>query len=75
MNEVLTRDEIYERYPDEWILLADPETDAGQAILRGAVLCHSKERDAVYGFAKRARPAHFAVLYTGRIPEGAAVLL
>jgi hypothetical protein len=38
-------------------------------------LCHSKDRDEVYRQAMAMRPKRFAVLYTGTIPEGTAIVL
>ncbi len=75
MNEVLTIAEIYSRFPSEWILLANPETDPSLAVQKGELLWHSKDRDEVYRKAVELRPKHFAVHYTGKIPEGTAVVL
>ena len=45
---------------------------------RGASLTfrwHSKDRDEVYRKAVELRPPRFAILYTGKIPKDAAVVL
>lgn len=39
------------------------------------MLYHSKDRDEVYRKAISLRPARAAVLYTGAIPEGTAIVL
>jgi hypothetical protein len=75
MNEVLTIEEIESRFDSEWVLVEDPELDDHLNVLRGRVLCHSKDRDEVYQKGIELRPRHSAVLYTGRIPEGTAVVL
>ena len=47
MTEVLTIGEIEARFPSEWVLIGDPETDERQRLLSGAVLFHSPGRDEV----------------------------
>ena len=75
MIEVLSVAEIYEKYDSEWVLLEDPETTESLEITRGKVLWHSKDRDELYRKARELRPKHSAVLYSGHIPEDAAVVL
>ena len=75
MNQIPTVSEIETQFPSEWILIEDPETDESLAMRSGMVRCHSKDRDAVYRRAVELRPKRFAVLYTGEIPEDAAVVL
>jgi hypothetical protein len=75
MEEVLTIAEIESRFTSEWVLVEDPETDDAMEVRAGKVVCHSKDRDEVYRRAASARPARFAILYTGTIPEDAAVVL
>lgn len=75
MNEVLTAAEIGARFESEWVLVEEPETDEGLIVRRGRVRWHSKDRDEVYRKAVELRPGRFAILYTGRIPEGSAVVL
>ena len=50
-------------------------TDEALNVLGGKVLCHSKDRDEVYRRAVSLRPKRSAVVYTGEIPEGTAVVL
>jgi hypothetical protein len=73
--ESLTKDEIYNRFDAEWILLEDPEVDANLNVIRGRVLFHSKSRDEVYQKAIELRPANSAFLYTGGIPDGSEIIL
>ena len=75
MSEVLTVEEIQSRYESEWVLVEDPQTDDNLEVRGGRVSCHSKDRDEVYRRAASLRPKRFAVLYTGDIPEGTAVVL
>jgi hypothetical protein len=75
MAEYLTRKEIYERFDAEWVLLGDPKTAKNLEVKGGTVLCHSKDRDEVYRKAIELQPKRSAILYTGKIPEGTAVIL
>jgi hypothetical protein len=75
MGEVLTLAEIETQFPDEWILVEDPETNDALEIQSGRVVCHSKNRDEVYRFAVARRPARFATLWTGTWPEDTAIIL
>jgi hypothetical protein len=70
MNEVLTTAEINERFPSEWVLLVDPQTDENLEVLGGKVIYHGKDRDEVDRKAMEVPiPRHIAVFYTGPFPE------
>ncbi len=75
MNEVLTITEIESRFDSEWVLLEDPEVNKNMKVVGGKVVCHSKDRDEVYRKAIELRLKSSATLYTGTIPEGAAIIL
>jgi hypothetical protein len=75
MAPILTIAEIESQFESEWVLLEDPVADAGRAIQSGRVLCHSKDRDEVYREAIALRPRRFAILYTGTMPDGTAIIL
>ena len=65
MDDILTREEIEERYKDEWVLLGDHESDEFLRPTRGRVLCHSKDRDEVYRTGVELKPRHSATMYVG----------
>lgn len=75
MKKILSLSVIMEQFKSEWVLIEDPETDDSLNIKHGAVLWHSKDRDEVYRKAREIKPRHSAILYTGKIPEGEAVIL
>jgi hypothetical protein len=75
MGEVLTIEEINSRYVAEWVLVGDPVTGENLQVLQGTVLWHSKDRDELYRKALELQPQSSAVLYTGRTPQGAAIIL
>mgnify|MGYP001564466298 CR=1 FL=1 len=72
---VLTIEEIRDRFDSEWILVGDPEVDGDLRVLRGKVLCHSRNRDEVYRRDLALRPRSAAYLYTGELPANAAIVL
>ncbi len=75
MREVLRYDEMKARFPDEWVLVGDPETDESLQVLGGVVLWHSKDRDQVYGKAIELKPPIFATLCFAEIPDDVVVVL
>jgi hypothetical protein len=75
MDEILTLGEMESKFVGEWLLVLDPQTDEALEVRSGKVRFHSKDRDEVYRKAAELRPGRFAVLYTGLIPKGAAVVL
>ncbi len=75
MSQVLTLDEIKDRYDSEWILIADPEVNEHMEVVRGKVVCHSKDRDEVYRKAIDLRLKSSATLFTGKMPENTAIVL
>ncbi|MCK6621044.1 MAG: hypothetical protein HUU32_09665 [Calditrichaceae bacterium] len=75
MDEVLTIAEIKALYDSEWVLVEEPQTDELLEVRGGKVRFHSKDRDEVYREAVKLRSKRFAMLYTGTIPEGTAIVL
>lgn len=65
MAEFLDRIQIHERFPSEWVLIGDPQTDESLNVKGGVVLFHSKVRDEIDLKAIELRPRRFAVLFTG----------
>jgi hypothetical protein len=75
MSEILTRAEIESRFDSEWVLIEDPQLDEHLEVLSGRVVWHSKDRDEVHQKLLELRPRHPALLYTGKMPAGTAIVL
>jgi hypothetical protein len=75
MEKELTIEEIESQFDSEWVLVEDPQTNEALEVLSGKVIYHSTDRDEVYRKAISLRPKRCAVLFTGEIPEGTAVVL
>ena len=71
----MTVQEMEARFDGEWILVGEPETTDALEVVKGVVLHHSKDRDEVYRRAVALRPKRSAILYTGRMPAGTAIVL
>jgi hypothetical protein len=76
MGELLTIEEIEARFPDEYILIDQPEHDESGRITRGRVVSHGSNRDEVYGKALDIpSPRHVAFHSTKKRKPGMAYLL
>jgi hypothetical protein len=76
MNEVMTIAEINERFPSEWVLLNDPQTNENLEVLGGTVICHSRNEEEVHRKAMELpAPKRIAVFYTGPTPEDEVFVL
>ena len=75
MDDVMTFAQIEAQFESEWVLLEDPQTNEALEVQGGRVIWHGKDRDEVYRKAVELHPKRFAVLYTGKMPEGTAVVL
>jgi hypothetical protein len=64
-----------QQFDSEWVLLDDPKTDETLEVRGGKVLWHSRDRDEVYRKAVELRPQRFAMVFTGRMPAGTAIVL
>ena len=67
--------EIRRRFPNEWVLLKDPEHDSTLAVTRGTVVGESRDRDEVYRKARDLKLKRVAILYTGEFPKDMAIVL
>ncbi|HJZ94829.1 MAG TPA: hypothetical protein VKE40_28440 [Gemmataceae bacterium] len=65
MNEIMCRAELEALYPDEWILMVDPEPGI-DTNYRGRVVAHSPDRAEIHRKAMEVPvPRHIAVFFTG----------
>jgi hypothetical protein len=75
MNKTYRYDEMKGLFPDEWVLVANPETDKDLQVLSGEVLWHTKDRDELYRKAHELGPRDFAILCFSEIPDDMVVVL
>ncbi len=75
MFEWMTEQEWMRRYPDEWVLVIDPDWDEHKGLQSGFVAYHSDNPDTTYSEAMRLKPKYCSVPYTGNEPEGMTYVL
>lgn len=75
MSHFLSIAEIENQFDAEWVLIEDPVLSPTLEVQGGNVLWHSKDRDEVYRYARQVGPRHSAIVYTGQLPDDAAVVL
>lgn len=77
MKNQMTIEEIEAAFDGEWVFVGDPETDEQKRVLRGQVLAHSADRDAVYEamVALEPKPKKSAMLCFVKTPENMAFVI
>jgi len=75
IGKILSLEEIFSLYPDEWVLIVNPELDKELNVIRGEVLAHATERDEIYSKLSLRNGKSVAIEYTGSIPDNIAVML
>ena len=74
--KIMTIEEIRLYYPNEWVIIADTESDANFNVIRGQVLAHSPERDIIdQALMDYSQMPSLAIEYTGEISDDYAVML
>ena len=70
MSEILTIEEIKERFPSQHVLLEDPMTkENSQQVHGGRVRWHSTDRDEVYRKMGELHIRYAAFVFTGVTPD------
>ena len=75
MAEVMSLQEMRERYCGQWVLVGYEELDDDLNVLQGEVLAHSPDKDQVYRQLMAMRGKKISVEYMGEVPEDLAVVL
>ncbi len=75
MRERLSWTEIQQRYPDEWVLLDDPELDEGFEVRAGTLVHHSADKSETDDRAIELRLSSSALLFTGELDPDLAFAL
>ena len=66
--ERMVWDEIKKRYPEEWVLLGEPETEKGLSISSGILIAHNPNRSEIYQ-KQRNLEGDYTILFTGEIAK------
>jgi hypothetical protein len=65
MGERLTVDEMRKKFPGEWLLVEDIETNSHLQLVRGDVTFHNQAREEVEDRARERKPKRYTVIFTG----------
>jgi hypothetical protein len=63
------------RFDGEWVLIADPELDDMQEVVRGKVVYHGTDRDELHRTARELQLKRSASIYLGRPPQDLVYVL
>ncbi len=74
-GEILSLEEMKSRYPDQWLLIGEPEVDEDLNIIQGQVLAYSTDEYEIYNALPFLNVKSKAIEYTGSIPEDLTVLM
>ncbi len=73
-HEVVSRELIKERYPDEWVALFPTHVDASGRLIAGRLLGHTPDRECLAAMLKPFKEANpnlpVFTYFTGRYPFG-----
>jgi hypothetical protein len=72
---ILTLEQMKERYPDEWLLIAFTALDQHLNVVAGEVIAHSTERDEIYAALNQCNDRDFAIEHTGAPDPNISYLL
>ena len=76
IDQIMTIEEIRHVYPNQWVIIADTESDEDFNVISGQVMAHSPKRDIIdQALVNYAQMPSLAIEYTGSIPEDYAVML
>jgi hypothetical protein len=73
--EILTLEQIRQRHDGEWVLIAYTEIDHNLKPIRGEVLAHSSDRDAVYRAVSQGEGRDLAIECFVKTPEDMVFIL
>jgi hypothetical protein len=69
MSEILTWEQMTQRFHGEWLLIVEAELDEQMGIIRGQVLAHSLKQDDIYNALPLRQGRSASIEYVGEIPE------
>jgi hypothetical protein len=75
MSEILTWEEMSQKFYGEWLLIIHAELDEFMGVIRGEVVAHSPNQDDIYN-SLHLRQGHSASIeYVGEVPDDLAFIL
>ncbi len=75
LPEILSLDQMKQRYHDEWLLIAYTDIDKNLVVLQGEVLAHAQNANDLYKLLPNYTDRPVAFEYIGEIPPDFAFML
>jgi hypothetical protein len=75
MTEILTWEEMSQKFHGEWLLVVHAELDEFMGIIRGEVLAHSPSQEEIYQSLHLRQGRSASIEYVGEVPEDLAFIL
>lgn len=70
----LSIEEMFAKYPDQWLFIVDCEHDDATQLVSGVVAVHSPSRDVINDFSAKYKGGA-AIRWSGKFPKGRLYLL
>lgn len=67
MSEILTWEEIIQKFYGEWLLIVQAELDDTLGIIRGQVIAHSPNQDEIYNSLHLRQGRDASIEYVGEV--------
>jgi hypothetical protein len=67
MSEILTWEEIIQKFYGEWLLIVQAELDDTLGIIRGQVIAHSPSQDEIYNSLHLRQGRDASIEYVGEV--------
>lgn len=75
MSEIITFEEIKQRYDGQWVLIAYTEANDEFEVIEGKVIAHSAKKEDIYQALEMSTEQPLAIEYIGQLPEDIAFIL
>ena len=75
VKQILTLAEIKAKYPDQWVLVIEPDFDEDLEIIRGEVVYNTPDKEDLYEHLYLSNHRSFALEYTGESDQAVCLLI
>lgn len=73
-NTILSLEEIREQYPNQWVLVVNPELDDNLEIIRGEVIANCPTKEELFKQLHLSKDRSSAIEYTGTYDDNLVLI-
>jgi hypothetical protein len=73
-NPILTLEQIRQQYPQQWVLIADPELDENLEVIRGEIVFTTPNKEELYQHLSLCKNRNSALEYTGECNDAVVLI-